>query len=56
MENSRRRAVAGEPAEEELYPCDAQWSGIYDRMTRHEEGEIVRRSQIAAEYGETGES
>jgi hypothetical protein len=56
VENSRRRAVAGEPAEEELYPCDAQWSGIYDRMTHHEDDEIVRRSQIAAQYGETGGS
>jgi hypothetical protein len=47
-----RRADAGELADEELYPCDAQWSGLYDRMHTHEDDETARRFQIAADYGE----
>ena len=50
-----RRADAGELNDEELYPSDVQWSGIYDRMNRHEEDEIARRLQIAADYGELGD-
>jgi hypothetical protein len=42
-----RRAEAGKLADEELYPSDAQWAGIYDRMTEHTEGETARRKQIA---------
>ena len=47
-----RRADAGELADEEPYPCDAQWSGLYDRMHTHEDAETARRCQIAADYGE----
>ncbi len=47
-----RRADAGELADEELYPCDAQWSGLYDRMHTHENDETARRFQIAADHGE----
>jgi hypothetical protein len=47
-----RRADAGELADEELYPCDAQWAGLYDRMHTHEDDETARRFQIAADYGE----
>ena len=51
-----RRADAGELADEELYPCDAQWSGLYDRMHTHEDDETARRFQIAADYGERDEA
>src|SRR5205809_274721 len=30
-----RRAEAGQLKDDELYPSDAQWSGIYDRMIVH---------------------
>ncbi len=46
-----RRADAGELADEELYPCDAQWSGLYDRMHTHSDAETARRVQLAADYG-----
>lgn len=42
-----RRTEAGELADEELYPSDAQWAGIYDRMTSHTPDEIARRSELA---------
>jgi hypothetical protein len=47
-----RRADAGELADEELYCCDAQWSGLYDRMHTHEPEEMERRLALAADYGE----
>jgi hypothetical protein len=47
-----RRAEAGELADEELYPSDAQWSGLYDRMFLHTADEIERRLALAADYGE----
>jgi len=46
-----RRAGAGELSDEELYPCDAQWAGVYDRMIEREEDETVRRFQIASDHG-----
>lgn len=46
-----RRVDAVELADEELYPCDAQWSGLYDRMDKHTEQETARRFQIAAKHG-----
>jgi hypothetical protein len=42
-----RRAEAGELADEELYPSDAQWAGLYDRMTVHTLNESVRRAELA---------
>lgn len=48
-----RRAEAGELADEELHPCDAQWSGLYDRMHTHEQDEMDRRLALAADYGES---
>lgn len=42
-----RRAENGELADEELYPSDAQWAGIYDRMTSHKPEETARRSELA---------
>lgn len=46
-----RRADAGELADAELYPCDAQWSGIYDRLEVTTADENERRVEIAARYG-----
>ena len=51
-----RRAEAGELADEELYPGDAQWSGLYDRMSRHTDEEVARRLQLAASHGEGAEA
>jgi hypothetical protein len=42
-----RRAESGELADEELYACDAQWSGLYARMFIHTEQETARRAEIA---------
>jgi hypothetical protein len=47
-----QRANMGELADEELYCCDAQWSGLYDRMHTHESDEMERRLALAADYGE----
>lgn len=47
-----RRVESTELSEEELYPCDAQWCGLYDRMHKHEPDEIERRLALAADYGE----
>lgn len=46
-----RRADAGELADEELYACDVQWSGLYDRMFIHLPDETERRLELAAAYG-----
>ncbi len=42
-----RRAEAGELEDEELYPSDAQWAGLYDRMKIHTSDETVRRQELA---------
>ena len=42
-----RRAEAGELDDEELYPCAAQWAGLYDRMTIHTPDEAARREELA---------
>jgi hypothetical protein len=47
-----RRADAGELAEQELYPSDAAWSGLYDRMHTHKPEEIERRLALALEHGD----
>jgi hypothetical protein len=47
-----RRAEAGELADEELYPSDSQWCGLYDRMHTHEPDEMERRFALAADFGE----
>lgn len=46
MEASRREE-AGELADQELYPSDAQWAGIYDRMSKHTPEESARRAKLA---------
>jgi hypothetical protein len=43
---------AGELSDAELYPCDAQWCGLYDRMGLHLPDEIERRLALAADFGE----
>lgn len=45
-----RRADKRELVDQELYPSDAQWCGIYDRMFPHKVEEIERRLILAAEY------
>ena len=47
-----RRADAGELADDELYPSDAQWAGLYDQMHTHTDDETARRFQLAADHGE----
>jgi hypothetical protein len=47
-----RRADAGELADDEMYVCDAQWSGLFDRMLVHLPEETERRVELAAAYGE----
>lgn len=42
-----RRAEAGELDDDELYPSDAQWAGLYDRMTQHTLDETARRTELA---------
>jgi hypothetical protein len=42
----------GEITVEGLCPCDAQWSGLYDRMFPHTSEEIERRLALAVDYGE----
>ena len=44
-----RRAEAGELDDAELYPSDAQWAGLYDRMTTHLPEETKRRRELAKE-------
>lgn len=43
-----RSAEMGALDDDELYPCDAQWSGLYDRMHSHTTEEIERRRELAA--------
>ena len=47
----QQRRIRQHIADEELHPCDAQWSGLYDRMHTHEDDETARRFQIAADSG-----
>lgn len=42
-----RRAESGELEDEELYPSDAQWAGIYDGMTKHAPDETARRVKLS---------
>lgn len=47
-----RRSRAGELEDDEMFACDAQWSGIFDRFTSFTLEEYERRLQIAAAHGE----
>ena len=44
-----RRAEAGELSDNELYPADAQWAGLYDRTFPHTAEEMERRFALASE-------
>ena len=46
-----RRNDAGELLDEEMYPCDAAWSGIYDRLGITYADENERRVEIATRSG-----
>jgi hypothetical protein len=46
-----RRAETGEIEDDELYPSDAQWAGLYDRMAAHLPEENERRLELAALFG-----
>ena len=46
-----RRNDAGELLDDEMYPCDAAWSGIYDRIGVTYADENERRVKIAARCG-----
>jgi len=48
-----QRAATGELTDAELYPSDAAWSGLYDRMFSHKPYETERRLALAANYGES---
>lgn len=42
-----RRVDAGGLSDEELYPSDATWAGIFDRFDKHTPLEVARRAEIA---------
>jgi len=44
---ARPQAAAGEFTDEELYPSDAQWAGIFDQLDNPTEEEIERRRLIS---------
>jgi hypothetical protein len=48
------RAEAGDISEDQLYPADAQWCGILDRIRNPTVEEAERRTMIAARFGDTG--
>lgn len=45
-----RREEAGEMTDEEMYPSDASWAGVYDQMDSHTQEETDRRFDIAAGF------
>jgi hypothetical protein len=46
-----RRNNLGELRDEEMYPSEAAWAGIYDRLDNSTASENQRRAEIAARYG-----
>ena len=46
-EEAWRRADIGRLSDDELYCSDAQWAGLYDRMSSHLPGETERRVELA---------
>lgn len=46
-----RRFESGEIDEDELYPSDASWAGIFDRMVLHLPDETERRIELASRFG-----
>lgn len=51
-EETWRRDRAGELEEDEMFACDAQWAGIFDRFIWFTPLEYERRLQIAGAHGE----
>jgi hypothetical protein len=51
-----RRADVGELTDEQLYPCDATWSGIFDRMLVHLPEETERRLELASMCGHASDA
>jgi hypothetical protein len=49
-----RRAEAGELKDQELYASDAQWAGLYDRMTEHTPLETTRRGHLTKRNASNG--
>jgi hypothetical protein len=47
-----RRAQTGEIEDDELYPSDAYWAGLYDRMVVHLPEEDHRRFELATLFGQ----
>ena len=47
-EEAWRRFDAGKISTEELYPSDAQWAGVYDRMLLHTQDDTLRREALRA--------
>lgn len=45
-----RRFEREDISEEVLYPSDAQWCGLYDRMAEHAPTENQRRSYLAEKF------
>lgn len=43
-----RRMETGELEDEEMYPSDAAWAGLYDQMDFHTDQEVARRDLLAA--------
>lgn len=52
----RKNADTGELTDDELYPSDAAWSGLYDRMLVHLPDETERRLELAAARGDCNET
>ena len=46
-----RRNDAGELLDEEMYPSDAAWAGLYDQLHTTYPDEDERRAKIAARFG-----
>lgn len=51
LEEAWRRFAAGTITDEELYPSDAQWAGLHDRLIRQTVAETRRRRRLDLEYG-----
>jgi hypothetical protein len=47
-----RRAETGEIADDQLYPCEAQWAGLCDQLSSLTPEESDRRTKLSADYGD----
>ena len=46
-----RRFEAGEVTEDIMFPSDAQWCGLYDRMSFHVPDEVERHEFLIRKFG-----